>query len=88
MKQDFGTHPAVRRGHGIWPAVNRRCGAQRRSGSDRRRAMGRWQAPAFMEWAARRDKHGEQEWRLRPAGWDRRGGRDRRADMNGALFSR
>ncbi len=50
--------------------------------------MGRWRAPAFMEWAARRDTPGEQEWRLRPAGWPRRGGRDRRADKNGALFSR
>jgi len=40
-----------------------------------------------MEWAARRDKHGKQEWRLRPAGWDRRSGVDRRAGMNGGPFS-
>ncbi len=72
---------------GTWPAVDQRSGAQRRSGSDRRRAMGRWQAPAFVEWAARRDKHGKQEWRLRPAGWDRRSGVDRRAGMNGGPFS-
>ncbi len=68
-----------------WPAVDRRSNAQRRSGSDRRRV--KWQAPAFMEGAARRDKHGKQEWRLRPAGWDRRSGVDRRADMNGGPFS-
>ncbi len=86
MKHDFGTHHTASPSHGIWPAVDRRSGAQRRSGSDRRRATGRWQAPAFMEWAARRDKHGPQEWRLRPAGWHRRSGLDRRAGMNGAPF--
>jgi len=40
-----------------------------------------------MEWAARRDKHGKQEWRLRPTGWDRRSGYDRRAS-NGGPFPR
>ena len=87
MKNDFGTHHTVSPSHGIWPAVDRRSGAERRSKSDRRRATGGWQAPAFMEWAARRDKHGPQEWRLRPAGWHRRSGLDRRAGMNGALFN-
>ncbi len=87
MKHDFGTHHTASPSHGIWPAVDRRAGAQRRSGPDRRQATGRWQAPAFMEWAARRDKHGQQEWRLRPAGWDRRSGLDRRAGRNPALAS-
>ncbi len=87
MKRDFGTHHAPPPGPDVWPAVDRRSNAQRRTGSDRRRATGWWQAPAFMDWAARRDKHGKQEWRLRPAGWDRRSGVDRRAGMNGGPFS-
>ena len=88
MKHDFGAHHTASPSQGTWPAADRRRGVLRRSGSDRRRAAGRWQAPAFMEWTARRDKHGQQEWRLRPAGWDRRSGHDRRAGMNGAPAGR
>ena len=38
MKHDLGTHDTVSPSHGTWPAVDRRAGAPRRSGPDRRRA--------------------------------------------------